>query len=500
MTVLAAHNILDRRLSVGLSSTSHLNDAQLKMDAFLETAQGLASDWKTAALAIALPLASARIAGVFRNSAGALRLVQWGEASVAEQGALSFLKTSFIPRLAFARSAGSLLGLGGMLAACSVDRTGSGEDAGTLPIPRSFEANGNEYSITSSPSAGTLQGFQTNLSSSDVLSVAWADLDSSNANPSAVYLRRFQSTNPEGSMIEVDRPQGSVDLLPALSTNDHDQLLVSWTNSSGQDAPSSVFARRYNADQVNGNAFQIVPAAQRNYLAQSNVILHEDGSFTVISNENTADCGVCAREYAANNVQGSVQTLSDSNVPVLASAVASAANGDWAWVALLAGQNGTRSVRYHYQSASHANNLNTTFEIGNIQTASTVRVAILPAGRALVLWETNEGLKGMVLKPDGTPLSSQLSINSQAPGGSFSVGSDAHGAFVVSWIEGGSVKASVYSSSGQSISSNLSISGSANDATDVSVAGNESGKVTFVWRRFSGGNYSLVARNYQINY
>jgi len=230
------------------------------------------------------------------------------------------------------------------------------------------------------------------------------------------------------------------------------------------------------------------------------VILHEDGSFTVISNENTADCGVCAREYAANNVQGSVQTLSDSNVPVLASAVASAANGDWAWVALLAGQNGTRSVRYHYQSASHANNLNTTFEIGNIQTASTVRVAILPAGRALVLWETNEGLKGMVLKPDGTPLSSQLSINSQAPGGSFSVGSDAHAAFVVSWIEGGSVKASVYSSSGQSISSNLSISGSANDATDVSVAGNESGQVSFVWRRFSGGNYSLVARNYQINY
>ncbi len=496
MTVLGSHNLLTRRLAV-FSPT--LTTTQLQMDAALNAAQELTGDWKTAALALAAPLVISRLSSVFRNAAFSYRMAAFSEATFVEAGAGVLARTSSFAK--WGRVAGTTFGMGALLAACG----GNEFETGSPAPPRTLEVQGSEYSVTPSASTGTNQGFAATLNTNGQLAVTWADYNPSNPNPSAVNLRVFSASGNPSSAVEIERPPGAVSLSPSISNDEAGNILAAWTNSMGPDSPSGVRARRYSAGaQAQGNSFPIVPLENHMPPIMGTVALNPDRSFIVVSNENSSDCGVCVRTYGADNIQRSVQTLSEAHVSVLASDLARNSQGDWAWAGLLADNNGGRSVRFRYFNNGTGLRPAVTVPIGNPGAGTGIKIAVLPNDHSLVVWQSSQGLRGMVFAADGSTLSSQISLNSLPPGFSFSATSDETGAFVVAWEEGSTkqIHASLLASDGRIISDNINISGTSSNNHEVVVTGNEGGHISFVWRRFqpSPAGYTLAAKNYQIRY
>ncbi len=417
------------------------------------------------------------------------------EAAFVESGSGILSRVSWLAQ--GAKFSGATLGMGALLTACGAPDN-MAPDGSTLAPPRTIEVQGAEYSVTP-VSTGTNQGFAAKLNSNGQLAVTWTDY----SNASVVNLKIFSDARTPGNLVEVERPQNAVSLLPSISNDDAGNVLLAWTNSMGPDAPSGLRARRYSAaGQAQGNSFPIVPLENHNPVIMGSVSLQSDGSFRVVSNENSSSCGVCARTYGPDNVQRSVMTLSEAGTSVLASDMADSAQGDWAWAGLLAGNNGERQVRFRYFNVGTGLGASTTFSIGNPGTATGIKVAILPNDNSLVVWQSNQGLRGMVLKPDGRPQSAQISLNSLPPGSSFSATSDEAGAFVVAWEEAGQIRSSLLDANGRIISSNLEISNGTSDNHEVTVTANERGQVSYLWRRAqrSPAGYNLVGRNYQIRY
>jgi len=496
MRLSASQNLLDRRAAA--DSTS-LSAHQLRLDAAWAEAQSVAGDWRMASLALLAPLAVSRLPGLWRSAAGLSKLGSLGEASLIEAGGQVLAGSS-----AWAKWTrfGGALGLSGTLAACSGDPARTDMDAGLQP-PRSMEAQGAEYAAMAAPSTGTNQGFAASLNEAGQLAVAWADFNPSGPNPSVVYSRLFSAAGAGGSAVEVGRPAGAVALSPSVSNTDRGDVLVAWTESMGPDAPSGIRARRLDSSgQAQGEAFTAVPIENHNPPILGSIALSDDASFIVVSNENSADCGVCARRYGADNVQRSVTTLSEPGASVLASDLSSSSQGDWAWAGMVARADGQREIRFRYFDLAQGFGAPGSFTIPDPGTGTRIQVAILPGNRSLLVWQSAQGLRGMLFTPDGRTQGSPIELNSLPPGASFSATSDETGAFVVAWEEAGQVRASLLASDGRMIARDLSVSDGGSENHEVTVAANEHGGVSIVWRRFlqSPAGYQLMAKNYQIRY
>ncbi|GEM_PF-4728935 len=503
MRAASTHSILERALN--FNEQPVFSASQIAIDGALGRFQAFSGDWKNLAISLIVPALASRVRGMFNPAFAARAFIS--EATLASEVSSApaweglSLWLGRLPK--FAKLGSAVLSSGLLGAACTTQFPERTEDAGLSP-PRSLEVSGEEYGITPSPSTGTNQGFSASLNANNELAVAWADLNPSDLSHSGIFLRTFSSAGNAGNVVTVDHPQDAIAIAPSLASNSHGNSLVSWTTTAGPEAPSALFARRFsNTGEAQGASFPLVPAALRSLIVQGALAMQEDGSFTAVSNENSTTCAVCARNFSPANIEQSLVALSDPYSPVLASHLASTSQGDWAWAGLLPGENGEIRVRFRYFNVGQGLGPATTFSIGNPQTPSKVQVAVLPNDNSLVVWETNQGLRGMVVAADGRPLSAQLELNSLLPGSAFSVAGDEVGAFVVAWQEAGQIHASLLSSRGQSIASHLNISGEGADNREVQVVGNESGRITFVWRRFhSQGNasYDLVARNFRVQY
>src|SRR5262249_6988149 len=156
---------------------------------------------------------------------------------------------------------------------------------------------------------------------------------------------------------------------------------------------------------------------------------------------------------------------------------------------------GGSEVRFQRFNGQSPLNSASAFSIGNLGTAASVGIAILPNHGSMVVWQTNGGLKGQIVDEHGRPFETPFSVNSVTPGQSFSITSDERGSFVVAWEEGNQIKASVYNGTGDALFQNIDVSGSDGQNSEVVTAANGSGRVTIGWRRFStdgGAHYDLM--------
>lgn len=494
MTLVRTSHLLERRSHFEIPV---LSEGQKEMDALLSTSQSTMSDWKMAAFTVAAPLVVTRLSALFRNTFPLLRGASVSEALPQVAGLSWFTRSPALNRVGVGALGGSLFLVGCGDANPVTDAQ--------LTAPRTLEAQGAEFSVTAELSPGTQQGFAASLNVQGQLAVTWADLNPSQSNPSTVNLRTFSPNGIPGAVTEIERPQGSVCLAPSLSNDDRGNILAAWTQSMGPDAPSGLRARRYNSQgQAQGNSFQIVPNENHMPTIVGRVALNEDASFLVVSNENSRDCGVCVRNYGADNLQRSVQTLSEANLSVLSTDLAPSAQGDWAWAALLADNTGGRSLRFRYYHAGVGFGPAVTAPISNPGTGTQIKVAALPNDRAIVVWQSAQGLRARIFKADGSGVGAEIALNALPPGASFSATSDQNGAFVVAWEDAGQkqIRASLIAADGRIISGNMNVSENSTENQEVRVTGNENGRITFVWQRFqpSPAGYRLVARNYQVRY
>lgn len=486
-------NILERRLlDVSQSPNS---PTQLNIDSALYSAQAFAGDARFIALAFVAPLALSRLSGVWRNLNTARAIAQ------------SEVALSSVPSVSlFARTPWSLRGLsafatGALLVGCGTEE--NPVDDAHLQPPRALEAQATEFNVTGETSLGTNTGFHASLNEPGSLAVTWADYNPSNANPSAVLMRIFPAMGSPSNVVEVARPEAATVLAPYVSNADNGDTLLAWTHSLGVDSPNGVRARRYTGGaQAQGDSFNIVPLEMRDPVIAGTVALNPDGSFIVVSNENSASCGVCARNYSADNAQQSVTTLSAPGEQVLSSDISASSQGEWAWAGMVDLGNDRREIRFRAYVPGRNFGAPGTLAVSNLESVSNIQLALIPGNHSLIVWQSSQGLRGQLFTSNGNRVGSTLNINSLPPGSNFSVASDETGAFVVAWEDQGQIRASLLAADGRAIASNLEISGAGGGNSNVTVAANEHGRVSFVWRKFQErpAGYNLVARSFQIRY
>lgn len=486
MRLSATNSLLERYIAC---SGQSLSGSHLRMDAAFQAAQAITSDWRVGAAALLLPFAASRLPSVLRTLSFFKTALQTETNLASLVGAVS--------GNAWSLRVGGLLGGAATLVGCG-DENSPMSDAG-LAAPRSIEAQATEYPVMPRASGGTLQGFQASLSGTGHLAVTWAEV-----NPSSrVFLRVFPPTGNPSNVVEVAQPENAVAIAPQVSSLEEGASLVSWTESLGIDAETGMKARRFsNTGQALGESFTIVPFALHEPAIVGSTALNADGSFVVVSNENSRSCGVCARNYGSNNVQSSVVTLSNPGDSVLASDISGSSQGEWAWAGMVARADGQREIRYRSYMPGRGFGAPGSFVIPNPGTSTGIQLAVLPNNRSLLVWQTAQGLRGQLFSFNGSTLSEPISLNSVPPGSNISVTSDEVGAFIIAWEAEGQIRASLLASNGRIIADNINVSGESSGNSQVTVTANEHGNVSFAWMHFqaSPAGNQIVARNYRIRY
>ncbi len=486
MRLAASPSLLNRRIAY---SDSALSANQVRMDAAWQVAKELSSDWRVAAAALAFPFAASRLPASLR-ALSSFKTLLHAETNLGRWlGAVSGNSWSL--------RAGGFLGGAATLVGCG-DENSPLSDSG-LQAPRSIEAQAAEYPVMPMASRGTLQGFQASLSEAGQLAVTWAEV-----NPSSrVFLRVFPASGNPLNVVEVARPENAVALVPQVSSLDDGTSLVSWTESLGVGRETGMMARRFsNVGQPLGDSFTIVPFELREPAIVGRTALNADGSFVVVSNENSRSCGVCARNYGANNVQTSVVTLSNPGESVLTSYISGSSQGEWAWAGMVERTDGQSEIRFRAYVPGRGFGAPVSFVVPNLGSGTSIQLAVLPHNRSLLVWQTAQGLRGRLFSFNGDALSELITLNSVPLGSNVSVTSDQVGAFIVAWEAEGQIRASLIASDGRNIADNLNISGDSVGNSQVTVTANEHGRVSFAWMHFqpSPAGNQIVARDYQIRY
>jgi hypothetical protein len=477
-------SLLSRVGRPGLAPETVLTPTQARIDGLVGSTLQVATDWRT--------VAGVFVGGTLLNRLGAMAATARLGASAETVALSSSRMISWTPRTVSLLSGASLFALGS--AGCSSDDS----TVGHTPDARSVDPVGSEYPLTANSSTGTNQGLSLAINGSGNLVAAWADVVAGSTTGTGVFARPFDSLGSPGDVTTVDSPSSSVDVNPSVSTNSRGNFVVSWTNATGPaDSPSSVLARRFdNTGRSVGATLTAVAPAVQNPLPLSSVVLFEDGGFAVIS-------GATGHLFNADNSSADNINLDLGGSTAGAVGVGTTTQGQWAWTAIVPGSGGSSEVRFQRFNGHSPVGAASSFPIGNLGTAASVRVATLPNHGSMVVWQTNGGMRGQIVDEEGRPFETPFSINSVSPGQSFSIASDERGSFVVAWEEGNQIKASVYNGTGDPLFQNIDVSGSGGENREVVAAANGTGRVTIGWRRFStdgGAHYDLMARNYQIAY
>ncbi|MBL7685131.1 MAG: hypothetical protein JNK65_03735 [Deltaproteobacteria bacterium] len=378
------------------------------------------------------------------------------------------------------------------------------EDAGA-PNASRITAAGNEFPLNQTPNTGTSQGLALSVGADGRMVAAWADLNLSNPSATGVFVRSFDANGNGGDIGIADQPNASVALMPSISSNSSGNFVASWTTSTGPDTPSSVRVRRFNsAGQAVGPILDVVAPEVRSVLPNASIVSLEDRGFAIVSNENSATCGACVRFFNADTSAGSVVPLVPAGTSVATSAVGNTTQGQWVWAGMLTNASGQSEIRFQRFNGRNPVGPVTTSAVGSLGVPAVVRVATLPNGRSMVVWQTNTQLSGQIFDTDGTPMAAPFRVRSVPAGQGFSVASDERGSFVVAWEEAGHILANVFHTDGTALSETaIDVSGGIGNNREPTLSGSTregASRLTIGWRRFSGGANNLLARTYQIQY
>ncbi|MFO1519180.1 MAG: hypothetical protein U1F57_05910 [bacterium] len=374
-------SVLSRFSRQSLSAAPDLTASQALVDRYVSQTAEIAGDWKTvAAFTVGMGLFSR-----WQSAMSAARGIAVESAAVeANAGARLFhFGISGGRSFAWASSGASALGAGLILTGCGNSETNP--DAG--PDATAFNAVGAEFPITSNPSTGTNEGLAVALNRDGNFVAAWADVGA-DVSTTGVFVRAFGASGALGPVGTADQPASSVDVTPSISTNSTGNFVVSWTNTSGPDNPSGVSVRRFNGSGTPvGPTINVITPSVHATLPTSSIVSLEDRGFVLVSNDNSSTCGACAHFFNSDSSPANDVTLVPSGTAVSTVSVGTTTQGQWAWAAIVSGASGHSEIRFQRFNGRSAMGAASSIDIGNLGTAPQVRVATIPNGNSMVVWQ-----------------------------------------------------------------------------------------------------------------
>jgi uncharacterized repeat protein (TIGR01451 family) len=337
----------------------------------------------------------------------------------------------------------------------------------------SFSIAGQRYAANGNPAGGE---FQVNSYTTDYqvvpdvaadaqgsFVVVWTSYGSSGTDGSywSVQGQRYAAGgNPAGGEFQINSYTTDYQWFPAVARHSSGSFVVVWESygSSGSDTDFSIQGQRYAANgSQQGGEFQ-VNSYTTGYQIYPDVAVDGSGNFVVVwtsygSAGTDPDISIQGQRYAANgSPQGNeFQVNTYTTAPQVEAAVAADQDGDFVVIWTSFGSYGTDTDLTSIQGQRYAANGSPSGGQFQVNTYTTdfqgyPSVTMEPDGDFFVVWMSGHveaadaDVKGQRYESDGTPIGTELLINSYTTDfqGIPDIANDGQGQFVVTWMSYGS--------------------------------------------------------------